>query len=51
MHICDDRGAPPAHVWSGLRAAIGSVAEPGVYFGDIQEVRDLARACNEFAAE
>ena len=34
----------------GTQTAILSVSAPGVYFGDIQEARDLARACNEFDA-
>lgn len=34
-----------------IRTAITSLSAPGVYFGDRQEARDLARACNEYAAE
>lgn len=35
---------------NGIQTAITSLSAPGVYFGDEQEARDLARACNEFAA-
>ena len=34
-----------------IRTALLSLSAPGVYFGDVQEARDLARACNECAAE
>ena len=34
----------------GIAAAITSIAEPGVYVGDIAVARDLARQCNEFSA-
>jgi 6-methylsalicylate decarboxylase len=34
-----------------IRTAITSLSAPGVYFGDRREARDLARACNEFAAD
>ncbi|WHA43932.1 amidohydrolase family protein [Agrobacterium larrymoorei] len=34
-----------------IGSAVLSLSAPGVYFGDIGEARDLARACNEFAAE
>lgn len=34
-----------------IRTALTSLSAPGVYFGDRQEARDLARACNEYAAE
>jgi len=34
-----------------IRTAITSLSAPGVYFGDRREARDLARACNEYAAE
>lgn len=54
-------GAPPLD-WSvsrsldvmganGIQTAILSLAAPGVYFGNVQQARDLARACNEYAAE
>lgn len=36
---------------NGIRTAITSLSAPGVYFGDRQEARDLARSCNEFAAD
>jgi len=36
---------------SGIQTAIMSLSIPGVYFGDINEAIDLARSCNEFAAE
>lgn len=36
---------------NGIRTAILTLAAPGVFLGDIQEARDLARACNEYAAE
>lgn len=35
----------------GTQTAITSLSAPGVYFGDLQEACDLARACNEFSAE
>lgn len=38
MDVCD------------IRTAITSLSAPGVYFGDLREACDLARACNEFAA-
>lgn len=33
-----------------IHSAILSLSAPGVYFGDLGEARDLARACNEFCA-
>jgi len=36
---------------NGIATAITSLSAPGVYFGDRQEAVDLARRCNEFAAE
>ncbi|MDQ0458311.1 amidohydrolase family protein [Rhizobium paknamense] len=36
---------------NGIGAAVLSLSAPGVYFGDVQEACDLARACNEYAAE
>lgn len=35
----------------GTQTAITSLSAPGVYFGDLTEACDLARACNEFSAE
>src|SRR4051812_8574972 len=35
----------------GIATAVTSIAAPGVSFGNCGEARDLARACNEFAAE
>ena len=35
---------------SGIQTSVLSVAAPGVWFGDAQEARDLARACNEYGA-
>jgi 6-methylsalicylate decarboxylase len=34
-----------------IAAAIVSISEPGVYFGDSLFARDLARRCNEYAAD
>ncbi|MGH6830601.1 MAG: amidohydrolase family protein [Methylocella sp.] len=35
----------------GIRTALLSLSAPGVYFGDLDEAKSLARACNEYAAE
>jgi len=35
----------------GIQTAIVSLSAPGVYFGNKQDAIDLARSCNEFAAE
>ncbi len=34
-----------------IATAITSIAEPGIYFGDLLFARDLARRCNEFSAQ
>jgi 6-methylsalicylate decarboxylase len=36
---------------NGIQTAITSVSSPGVYFGNLPEAIDLARNCNEYAAE
>ena len=36
---------------NGVETAITSLSAPGVYFGNLAEARELARRCNEFAAE
>jgi predicted TIM-barrel fold metal-dependent hydrolase len=36
---------------NGIETALLALSAPGVYFGDVPEARDLARRCNEFAAE
>lgn len=33
---------------SGIEIAVLSLSAPGVYLGDVQRARDLARACNEY---
>lgn len=36
---------------NGIQTAIVSLSAPGVYFGDEQQARDLARGCNDYAAK
>ncbi|HEX3549711.1 MAG TPA: amidohydrolase family protein [Candidatus Elarobacter sp.] len=36
---------------AGVRTAILSITNPGLYFGDVAAARTVARACNEYAAE
>jgi 6-methylsalicylate decarboxylase len=35
---------------NGVETAIVSITNPGIWFGDVQGARTLARACNEYAA-
>jgi predicted TIM-barrel fold metal-dependent hydrolase len=35
----------------GIEKALLSISEPGVYFGDARQAQNLARYCNEYAAE
>ena len=35
---------------AGIQTAMLSVTAPGVWFGDVAEARDLARACNDYGA-
>jgi 6-methylsalicylate decarboxylase len=36
---------------NGIASAMVSISEPGIYFGDALAARDLARRCNEYAAD
>jgi predicted TIM-barrel fold metal-dependent hydrolase len=35
---------------AGVATAVLSIVQPGVWFGDVEEARKLARACNEYGA-
>lgn len=35
---------------NGIATAITSISSPGIYFGDIEFSKDLAKRCNEFSA-
>ncbi len=35
---------------NGVASAITSISSPGIYFGDIEFTKNLARQCNEFSA-
>ena len=36
---------------SGVATAIVSITSPGIWFGNVQAARSLARSCNEYAAQ
>ena len=36
---------------AGVTTAVLSLPPPGVWFGDVEEGRSLARACNEYGAQ
>lgn len=36
---------------NGIQMALLSLSAPGVYFGDANDAKDLARACNEYSAQ
>jgi predicted TIM-barrel fold metal-dependent hydrolase len=36
---------------NGVATAIVSITNPGIWFGDVQAARSLARNCNEYAAQ
>jgi 6-methylsalicylate decarboxylase len=36
---------------NGVATAIVSITNPGIWFGDVQAARSLARHCNEYAAQ
>ena len=35
----------------GVEAAVVSITDPGIWFGDVQTTRRVARSCNEYAAQ
>jgi 6-methylsalicylate decarboxylase len=35
----------------GIDAAVVSITDPGIWFGDVQTTRRVARSCNEYAAQ